>query len=637
MEVYTRETFLVDLSIHVVDPGSYTIDEDDPNQALVWTLEFDETHIALLGTDGLIYQIQALDVPGMTTLNFTVTDPSGASDSIALELAILRKDSQDDGGGFGWLLWVVLVVLVAVALLAVATTRRRPEPRAEELELAEPGREWGPPPGETQESARLLSEALASKVDAGTEAEDEGFPGDLEGFEEKDDVLASELDELLDDVDSFVEVEGRATGEDHVEDEGMGTTIPPVPGGTRVVDGTDGRARRTFRLEGVAVLGADGRRLASTGKVQEVVGPYQDGLGMVLGTLGDDGSAYMEVKGRRVLIVTLGKATVLCVIRGKVDLEFRDLLDNKLRDLDLYEGEDAALALIDDLLSGAGKPDRAEVVKDAWTTRLSADVSNKGSIVVLTATLHNDTDHILNNVRLDVEHDHDALTIETVRPKMLVTQGRMSMGNVPPRTEQEVTIDLVPALCLSSVIKLLATYTDREGNTVHVPARALAVNVECPYIVPGTEMGQETLLSLSEEGLGFTGRRVFVHGLDVDRLDLFKLAVTVVATQGPMKVLELDDESLMRAEAWFLGSGEGGAPRVLVRVSSHGTDHLVELFITSDDGPTATGLLTYLAGEFIDTAASEFPGKRIERVRDVATLEDVEAWPSLLDYKIMGE
>ena len=104
-----------------------------------------------------------------------------------------------------------------------------------------------------------------------------------------------------------------------------------------------------------------------------------------------------------------------------------------------------------------------------------------------------------------------------------------------------------------------------------------------------------------------------------------------------MKIIELGDESLMRAEAWFIGSGEGGSPQVLVRVSSHGADHLTEVFVTSDDGPTATGLLTYLAGEFLDSAASDMPGKRIERVRDSATLEEIAVWPSLLDYKVMGE
>jgi len=61
------------------------------------------------------------------------------------------------------------------------------------------------------------------------------------------------------------------------------------------------------------------------------------------------------------------------------------------------------------------------------------------------------------------------------------------------------------------------------------------------------------------------------------------------------------------------------------------------VFVTSDDGAAATGLLTHLAGEVLDAAASAMPGKRVERVRDSATLEEMAVWPSLLDYKVMGD
>ena len=93
----------------------------------------------------------------------------------------------------------------------------------------------------------------------------------------------------------------------------------------------------------------------------------------------------------------------------------------------------------------------------------------------------------------------------------------------------------------------------------------------------------------------------------------------------------------MRSEAWFVASGVGGEPTVMTRVSAHGVDHLLELFVTSDDGATATGLLTHLASELLDAVANEIPGKRVEKVRDEATLEDMAVWPSLLDYKIMDE
>ncbi len=240
-------------------------------------------------------------------------------------------------------------------------------------------------------------------------------------------------------------------------------------------------------------------------------------------------------------------------------------------------------------------------------------------------------------MRLRLHRDTDALSIQSITPKLLSSHGKMLLGNVPPRKEHKVLISLVPEVCMSSALRVLATYTDMEGRTVHVPSPSMPVDVECPYIEPGVEMDEDALLSLSEAGLGFTGRRVFTHGLDVDHQELYDIAVRLVDEQGPMKVLDLDDTSLMRAEAWFLGSGEGGTPRVLVRVSSHGADHMLDVFATSEDGATVTGLLTHLATEILDRAASKMPGKRVEKVKDSATLEEVAVWPSLLDYKIMGD
>jgi hypothetical protein len=367
------------------------------------------------------------------------------------------------------------------------------------------------------------------------------------------------------------------------------------------------------------------------------MGPYQDSLDEVYQGLDGQGSTVLEMDGYRGLLLVAKGVGILCLVRGREDDAFRQVLEAQLETLSQELSEGAALATIDDVLSAAGKPTRAAVVKGAWTARLATKLSYKGSLVSLYVGLRNDTGAILNNVRLQLHYDRDALALASVRPKMLVSKGRVSMGNVPPRKDQRLEITFVPELCMSSKIRAVATYTDVEGQQVTVPAKTVPIEVECPYIEPGGEMDEARLLTMSEEGLGQSGLRVFTYGIDVDRNALFKMAVQLVVERGPMKVLELDDESLMRSEAWFLGSGEGGTPRVLVRVASHGADHLLELFVTSDHGATATGLLTFLAGEFMDTAASEMPGKRVERVRDATTLEDVAAWPSLLDYKIMGE
>ncbi|MCJ2540172.1 MAG: hypothetical protein LN414_02755, partial [Candidatus Thermoplasmatota archaeon] len=394
---------------------------------------------------------------------------------------------------------------------------------------------------------------------------------------------------------------------------------------------------RPFQLEGIAVLEANGTVMVSTGKVEQIMGPYADSIEEVRKSLRGDGLALMEVQGRRVLLGLRSGIGAICILRGREDEAFRMGLREHLGELFKDRSTEGALGVLEDILASAGPSDTAEVIQDAWTSRLDVERSYQGSVVLLDVRLVNETDRILNNVRLRLYHDEDALTIQSITPKMLMTSGRIAIGNLPPGKVHKVAISLVPELCMASKVRLMVKYTDMEGRSVSVPSLSIAVDVESPYLEFAGDVDDENLLAVHETGLGFSGHRVFDHGMDVDMKELFDIAVRLVVEHGPMKVISLEDESLMRSEAWFVASGVGGEPSVMTRVSAHGVDHLLELFVTSDDGATATGLLTHLATELLDAVATEMPGKRVEKVRDAATLEDIAVWPSLLDYKIMDE
>ncbi|MCK4970134.1 MAG: hypothetical protein KAS77_06395, partial [Thermoplasmata archaeon] len=412
-------------------------------------------------------------------------------------------------------------LIVAVALTAVA--RRRGEVRTTTEPDGDGGVDLGPPPSETAEDSETLSAALA-----GPEVTQVG---------------------------AFVEVEKGTTS---LGGPSGTSAVPAVPGGTRVVSGGGEGPSRTFIIEGVAVLGPGGTVTASTGKVEDVVGPYQEALDKVRSNMGGEGSAVLEMDGYRVLVGIHGSTGLLCVLRGREDDAFRDTLYRRLGDLSMDGSTDAALGTIEDVLAAGGRTDRADVVEDAWTSHFETSISYRGSVLVLEMTLRNDTDHLMNNVRVRVDHDQDALTMDSIAPKLLLSHGRISMGNIPSRKEITAEVSFLPELCISSNLNVMATYTDVEGRSVHVPARSIPVAVECPYIEAGTDIEEDRLLSMAEEGLGHSGHRVFNYGLDVDHQDLFKIAKRRVAQLGAMKVLELDDTSLMRVEAWFLGSGEGG-------------------------------------------------------------------------------
>ncbi|UCC92313.1 MAG: PKD domain-containing protein [Thermoplasmata archaeon] len=604
VEVLVNEEFLVDLSVYLQGPEAFDVDPDDPNHMLEWRVAFDERYLELVSVEGLLYSFRALGEKGISSVNFTAIDPSAASDTTSMELRVKGRTSPTDGDGQGSMLWLVLAVLVAVGLTggAVAYSRRgRGAPLAEVHEPEE--LDLGPTPVETEEKAQKLDVALTSEEPV--------------------------------DVRSFVEVDSQRADEAAVAGAAVGAQ--KVRRVSRVVREAAPAEPAAFVVEGVAILEANGTVLASTGIMDEVIGPYQDSMEEVRKGLRGDGLAVLELDGHRVLLALRSGVGAMCVIRGREDDGFRANIRDLLSSLFQDRSTEGALSVLEDILASAGPTDTAVVVHDAWTAKLTANLTYQGSVVLLDVRLRNDTDHILNNVRLRLDHDKDALSIQSITPKLLSSHGRLSLGNVPPRKEHKVAVSLVPEICMSSTVRVMVTYTDREGRTVHVPAPTMPVEVECPYIEAGTDMDEERLISMSEKGLGFIGRRVFNYGMDVDHQDLYGIAVGLVVEQGPMKVMDLDDESLMRAEAWFLGSGEGGTPQVLVRESTHGADHMLEIFVTSDDGAVATGLLTYLASEVMDTAASEMPGKRVERVRDAATLEEISVWPSLLDYKIMGE
>jgi PKD repeat protein len=607
MEVRVLETFWVALTPFLTDPSAFDLDADDPNLVLVWEMVFDEALVELIQEDGLEFQFQALSIEATTFINFTVTDPSGASDTTSMTLTILPAPKvEDDKGWTDWLPWIALLVLVILGVLGgvVATRRRRPE---EELGEAPTGEEpeFGPAPMATPEESETLSDALAAPEPSAASKVAVGFV-ELEG----------------------VEVKG-------LEAELQPQTPPPLT--SRVIDDVAAEGEGSFVVEGVAVLARDGRPVASTGMVDEVLGPYQEALGNVLSPGDGETEAMVEVEGRRVLVAFKQGTGVLCVLRGREDASYRKSVMEALDSLLVDTSEGAALNVIGDLVAIAGKPARAEVVKGAWTARIKATVGFKGSMVVLSASLRNDTQETLHNVRLRLAYDKDALSMSAIEPKLLASKDKISLGNMPPGKEQKLRIHFMPELCISSNIDAVGEYTDIEGRQVVVPAKPMPIEVECPYVGPGLAPNDEELLELAADGLSHQGRRAFVHGMEVPREDIFKLAVRKAAETGAAKVKELDEPKLMRSEAWLMGVGEGGTPRILVRISSHGTDSIIEVFVASADSAIATGLLTHITTEVVDAVASEFKGLGFDRIRDTATLEDLEVWPSLLDYSIEGE
>lgn len=592
IEVLVHESFQVDLSVYVQDPQAYDVDEDDPNHALEWEIILDGTMVTLVEKEGLVFYLRSLEIAGTTMVNFTVVDPSGAKDLVAMDLAIQRPPSVDDEDA-GWLLWAALaaVLIVVVAVVVVARTRQRTTDEHVEMD-------------------RTMLDRAGGPQAPGTGAEAVGEIG------------------------AFVELEKAPPVSDA---ESSRSTAVTVPGGSRVIDGEAAGTQRTFHLEGVALLDGSGAVLASTGPIRDIFGPYQDALDKVRAELRGDGVAVLELEGHRGLVVMRPHFGMLCLVRGREDGAFREQVIAGLDRVSEDRSEEAYLAVVEDMISLAGAGVSAEVVHDAWTSRLRASLSYVGSMVMLEVRVRNDTERILHNMKLEVEYDTDALHVDSVEPKLLATHGVFAIGNVPSRKKRRAKITFMPELCISSIMRVMGMYTDSEGLTVYVPSRGLPVRVECPFIEAGGQVDEGRVLAMAEEGLGHKGFRVLTHGIDVDHLDLFKMAVRLVGEKGPIKVIDLDDETLMRAEAWFLGSGHGGAPQVLIRVSSHGADRLMELFVTSDDGATTTGLLTHLMGEVLDKAASEMPGKRVERVKEASTLDEIEVWPTLLDYKVMGE
>ena len=640
LEVRVREEFTVDLSVYVPDPAAMQVDPDDINRNLRWDVAFNSSLVALLSHDGLVFRFKALETPADLDLTFTVTDPSGASDSKGMRLAI-RPLPTVPAEELPWM-WIAIAIIVIVACIGVGgmavTSRRnrhlaarRAEEEASEVAAEEGGEEgWDEGAGPGGPGA---GGALAGPPEAGPAAVSEGEQG-----------LEEDLDDLLAEVGAFEEVEVAAPAMPAGAPDLAATvaaTVARAPPVTRVPPEAEVAApptaiSRPFVVDGVAVIGADGRLLASTGRLEDALAPVQEAVSGLLASGASSSDTTLEVDGRRVIAAVLGGLGIVCVIRGKEDLQLRPQLMEMLAKLPSDPRKEAAVAVVEELVSSAAA--RAKVVKGAWTAHIKAAVGFKGSSITLGVQLRNDTDATMHNVRMELGYDHDALRIGAVRPKLLVSQDRVSVGNVAPGKSLELEASFDAELCLSSQVVVTASYTDPEGRRVVVPARPAQVDVRPPELRPAGALPDKGLVGMAAGGLVHSGRRAFSHALDAPRGDFHDIAVRKAKETGLAVVRELDEPELMRKETWLLGEGSGGPPsKVLVRVSTHGTDHMLEVFVASDDAASVVGLLGHLSMELLDSVRSGMPGAAFDRLRDPRMLSDLEVWPTLLEYAVEGD
>jgi hypothetical protein len=456
--------------------------------------------------------------------------------------------------------------------------------------------------------------------------------------------LEEDLDDLLAEVGAFEEIKVAGPAPSAAPTAGAAATAAAAarpPPATRAPlpaepETSPAAAPRPFVVDGVAVIGRDGRLLATTGRLDDALAPVQGALSGLLASGASSSDTTFEVEGRRVIAAALGGLGIVCVIRGKEDARLRPQLMEALARLPTDSRKEAAVAVVEELVSSAAA--RADVVRGAWTAHIKVAAGFKGSSVVLGVLLRNDTDETMHNVRIELGYDHDALHIGAVRPKLLVSQDRVSVGNLAPGRSLELEVSFETELCLSSQVAVTANYTDPEGRHVVVPARPAQVDVRPPRLRPAGALPDMGLVDMASGGLAHAGRRAFSHALDGPRGEIHDLAVRKAKEAGLALVRELDEPELMRKETWLLGEGAGGPPsRVLARVSSHGTDHVLEVFVASDDAASVVGLLGHLSMELLDSVRSGMPGADFDRLRDPRLLNDLEVWPTLLEYAVEGD
>jgi hypothetical protein len=255
---------------------------------------------------------------------------------------------------------------------------------------------------------------------------------------------------------------------------------------------------------------------------------------------------------------------------------------------------------------------------------------------VLEAFIRNDTDALMHNVRADLSYDHDALALASVRPRLLVSQDRVSVGNLPPGKSTELEVSFIAELCLSSPMSVLVSYTDPEGHRVQVPARPMRVDVHPPRLQSAGAPTDQELLALASGGLSQSGRRGFTYAVEAARAGVHAIGVRKARDAGLVVVRELDSQETMRSESWLAGAAVEGGARAIARVSAHGADRLLEVFVASDDASIVVGLLTALSGAIMDAVGSESQVAVLQRVRDARLLSDLEVWPTLLEYELDG-
>jgi hypothetical protein len=430
-----------------------------------------------------------------------------------------------------------------------------------------------------------------------------------------------------------------SSGEAHVGP-AYETPVTPPPAVEEAVE--------DFKISEVFLIYNDGRLIAHSSIEEEEGVDRQLMSGMLIAIQGFVKESFQASSGldsftfgNRKVMLAGGKYLILAaVLTGVEPPMLRDELHTLVTNLEgLYAGVIESWDGSDRYFDGVNRyflpifklRSKLKIKKKKRNVRMKSGIEFYSGYVRLKVGVSNEMEDSIGDINLNLDFDPNTLRLSHIEPEYPKSDNTVYLPDIYAGEKRTVAFYFDPIICQESHIDGWVSYTDQGGNQLEAKMKRRPVDIVCPIFYT-KETVNVAMLKRLLKNLSFDDSRVYLVTGSGQLQQAYELAVATVKAHDVKFVRQFSEEEPYTAESWFYGEVDEAEEQLVIRVSVNAEKDTVEIFVSSDNLASMTGLLAELGSNFRKRCdESSIEREELLLQADEATKEAIKKTRLLLD------